>query len=139
MAQQKPAGKTDSKETKKKQLAEEEARRKKREKVEKYSVTPDFWDTLFDAIPPWGDEIAAIVLIVFGMVSFMSLFDVASDASLPRAWSKALTDLFGYGGVIVAAAIFVLGIVILLPKIGVRISFPPHRILALEIAFISVL
>lgn len=136
MAQQKPAGK---KQLEKKQLAEQEARRKKLEKAEKYSVKPEFWETIFDAIPPWGDEIAAIVLIVFGMVSFMSLFDVSSDASMSRAWSKALTDLFGYGSVIVAVAIFALGVVILLPKIGIRITFSPQRILALEIAFIAVL
>ncbi len=134
MAQQKPAEKKTAKET----LPEKSSARKL-DKAERYSVKPEFWDMLLDSIPPWGDEIAAITLIVFGIVSFMSLFDVSSDASLSRAWSNALTDLFGYGSVIVSAAIFILGVIILLPKIGIVIRFPPQRILALEIAFITTL
>jgi DNA segregation ATPase FtsK/SpoIIIE-like protein len=107
----------------------------KREKIEKYSVKPEFWDSILDALPPWGDEIAAIVLIIFGIVSFLSLFNVSSDASLSAAWSNTLTSLFGYGSIIVCVGIFALGVVILLPKIGIHINFPPARILALELAF----
>src|SRR5690606_11853793 len=47
--------------------------------------------------------------------------------------------LFGYGSAIVCAGIFFLGVVILLPKIGIVIRFPTRRILALEIAFLSAL
>ena len=55
---------------------------------DQYAVDPDFWDSLLDSIPPWGDEIAAIMLIVFGVVSFLSLLNISSDATLSRAWSK---------------------------------------------------
>ncbi|MBZ0278128.1 MAG: hypothetical protein K8I60_18420, partial [Anaerolineae bacterium] len=102
-------------------------------------VSSEFWDNLLDSIPPWGDEIAAIVLLVFGIVSFLSLLNVSSDATIANAWSNALTTLFGYGSVIVSAGILALGIIILLPKVGLVVKFPTSRILALEIAFFSVL
>ncbi len=105
----------------------------------RFVVKPEFWDRILDGIPPWGDEIAAIVLIVFGIVSFLSLFDVSSDATISTAWSNALTSLFGYGSVVVAGGILVLGVIILLPKVGIFIKFLPRRILVLEIAFLALL
>jgi DNA segregation ATPase FtsK/SpoIIIE-like protein len=105
----------------------------------RYVVRPEFWDRITDSIPPWGDEIAAIVLIVFGIVSFLSLFDVSSDATISTAWSNALTSLFGYGSLVVAGGIFAIGIIILLPKLGILIRFPPQRILALELGFLALL
>jgi S-DNA-T family DNA segregation ATPase FtsK/SpoIIIE len=105
----------------------------------RFVVKPEFWDRVLDSIPPWGDEIAAIVLIVFGIVSFLSLFDVSSDATISTAWSNALTNLFGYGSVVVAGGILILGIVILLPKVGIFIKFPPQRIFAIEVAFLALL
>lgn len=105
----------------------------------RYTVKPEFWDRILDSIPPWGDEIAAVVLIVFGIVSFLSLFDVSSDATISRAWSAALTSLFGYGSLVVAGGILALGVLILLPKAGVKIHLPAHRVLALEIGFLALL
>jgi S-DNA-T family DNA segregation ATPase FtsK/SpoIIIE len=106
---------------------------------ERYTVKKESWHALLDNLPPWGDEIAAIVLIVFGVVSFLSLINVSSEASVSTAWSNALTNLFGYGSMIICAAIFGLGIVILLPKLGVSIRFPTRRILALEVGFLALL
>lgn len=105
----------------------------------RYTVKPEFWERILDSIPPWGDEIAAVVLIVFGIVSFLSLFDVSSDATISRAWSSALTNLFGYGSLIVAGGILALGVLILLPKAGVKLRLPAYRILALEIGFLALL
>ena len=110
-----------------------------RNPTERYTVKPEFWDALLDNLPPWGDEIAAIVLIVFGVVSFLSLINVSGDATISTAWSNALTGLFGYGSAIVCAGIFGLGMIILLPKLGIVIRFPTRRILALEIGFLSLL
>lgn len=104
-----------------------------------YGVGTEFWDRVLSVLPEWGDEISAIVLIVFGIVSFLSLFDLSAEAPLARSWSGALTQLFGYGSVIVSGVILGMGILILLPKIGVRIQFPPYRLLALEITFIAAL
>jgi S-DNA-T family DNA segregation ATPase FtsK/SpoIIIE len=107
--------------------------------AERYTVKPEFWDSILDLIPPWGDEIAAVLLIVFGIVSLLSLFNVSSDATISAAWSNALTGLFGWGSAIVCIGIFALGVIILLPKLGVVIRFPTRRILALEFMFLSLL
>ena len=110
-----------------------------RERAERYTVKPEFWDSVLDSVPPWGDEVAAIMLIVFGVVSFLSLFNVSSDATIANAWSSTITRLFGYGSLVISAGILGIGIVILLPKLGLVIRFPTWRILALEIAFLSLL
>ncbi|MDX2160792.1 MAG: DNA translocase FtsK [bacterium] len=107
--------------------------------AERYTVKPEFWDSILDLIPPWGDEIAAFLLIVFGIVSFLSLINATSDATISAAWSNALTSLFGWGGTVISAGIFMLGIIILLPKLGVVIRFPTRRILALQFSFLAVL
>ncbi|HVU09653.1 MAG TPA: hypothetical protein VHD90_00190, partial [Phototrophicaceae bacterium] len=109
------------------------------DRSERYTVKREFWESLFDNLPPWIDEIAAIMLIVFGVISFVSLINTAGDATISTAWANALTSLFGHGSMIVCAGIFGLGIVILLPKLGIVIRFPTRRILALEIAFLSLL
>jgi DNA segregation ATPase FtsK/SpoIIIE-like protein len=111
----------------------------KSESDDQFVISPDFWDSVLDSIPPWGDEIAAIMLIVFGLLSFLSLLNISSDATLSSAWSNTLTSLFGYGSVVVVAGILLLGVIILLPKVGIVIKFPARRILALEIAFLSLL
>ncbi len=110
-----------------------------RKPVERYTVKQEFWDSLLNSLPPWGDEIAAIVLVVFGIVSFLSLLNVSADATISVAWSNALRSLFGYGSVIVSAGILALGIVMLLPKMGVVVKLGTRRILALELAFLAAL
>ncbi|MDZ4763862.1 MAG: DNA translocase FtsK [Chloroflexota bacterium] len=107
--------------------------------VERYTVKPEFWDSIFDVIPPWADEIVAIVLIVFGIVSLLSLLNLSSDAAISLAWSGALALAFGYGSTLVCFGIFALGVLILLPKLGIEIKFPTRRILAIEIGFLSIL
>ncbi|MCC6802453.1 MAG: DNA translocase FtsK [Anaerolineae bacterium] len=107
--------------------------------TERYTVKREFWDSLLENLPPWGDEIIAIVLIVFGMVSFLALLNVSGDATISSAWSRALTGLFGYGSAVICAGILGLGVIILLPKLGIVIRFPTQRILAMEIAFLSLL
>lgn len=107
--------------------------------VDRYTVKPEFWERILDSIPPWGDEIAAIMLIVFGVVSFLSLLNVSSDATIAAAWSNAITSMFGWGSVLVSGGIFLLGIIVMLRKLGVVVRFPTRRILALEVAFLSAL
>lgn len=111
----------------------------RREQMDKFRVTPEFWDNLFDSVPSWSNEVAAILLIMFGAVSFMSLLDVSGSATLARAWAGALTQLFGYGAVLVCAGIFAFGVSILLPRVGIQFRLGAHRLLALEVAFIAIL
>jgi len=99
---------------------------------------PTFWDDIRDLVPDWLDEIVAISLLIFGVLSFLALFN-SSEALVAVAWSNILTGLFGYGSFLVAAGLFSLGIIILLPKVGLSIRLPMGRILALEIAFLCLL
>ncbi len=110
-----------------------------RKPVERYTVKQEFWESVLNSLPPWGDEIAAIVLIVFGIVSFLSLLNVSADATISTAWSNALRLLFGYGSVVVSGGILALGIVMLLPKMGVVIKLGTRRILSIELAFLAAL
>jgi S-DNA-T family DNA segregation ATPase FtsK/SpoIIIE len=125
-----------------KKLATKSGRSSKSKGVERkqpYEMQPEVWENFMDSLPPWFDEISAIILLVFGVISLMAILGVSSDATLANAWSNALKTVFGFGSVIVSLGIFAAGIVILLPKVGVFIAFPTRRILALEIGFVSVL
>jgi hypothetical protein len=102
------------------------------------AINPGFWDDLRDSLPDWLDEVLAIGLLIFGVLSFLALFD-ASGAVVAVAWADILRNLFGYGSLVVAGGLFLLGVIILLPKIGIRLQFPPARILAIEIAFLCLL
>lgn len=95
-------------------------------------------DDLRDSLPEWLDEVSAISLLIFGMLSFLALFDT-SGAVVAVAWANILRSWFGFGSILVAGGFFLLGVVILLPKVGIRIQFPIARILAIEITFLCLL
>ena len=98
----------------------------------------DFWEDLRASLPPWINEVVGFALIVFGILSFVSLF-IASDALVAVTWADMLVSLFGDGSILIAATIFALGIVLWLPKAGIRIRLSSARLLALEIIFLSIL
>ena len=102
-------------------------------------VESDLLGRLLESLPPWGSEIAAVVLVVFGVISFLSLFDVSSDATVSRAWAGALAAAFGRGSLLIAIGITGLGGIILLPRLGIYPRLPPRRILALQFAFLALL
>jgi len=103
------------------------------------TVQPEFWDRVFDSLPPWIDEIAGIAMFVFGVLSIWSLIDQNSSATVARAWASVLTQAFGKGGIFIGVGILLVGILIWLPKLGVFITYSPRRLLALEIAFLVLL
>ncbi len=98
----------------------------------------DFWEDLRESLPPWINEIVGFAAVVFGILSFISLY-VASDALVAVTWADMLTTLFGDGAILVAATLFMLGVLLWLPKAGIPVPFTPSRLLALEIAFLSIL
>ncbi len=88
----------------------------------------------------WIDEVAAILLIVFGMVTLLSLLSTSSMAVLSNQWSNTIRQIFGYGGAIVLSIMIIgAGLLIILPRIGVRVHMPWQRILTLEIAYLAFL
>ena len=96
----------------------------------------DFWEDLKASWPPWINEVVGFALIVFGILSFISLF-VASDALVAVTWAEMLTALFGDGALFVSGTVFVFGIILWLPKVGIGIRFSAARMLALELIFLS--
>ncbi len=100
---------------------------------------PDARRLFLDSLPPWGGEIVALVLVVFGIISLLSLFNVSPDATVARAWAAALSSVFGYGSLLVATGIVALGLLLLVPRLGITPGLPPRRILALQIAFLALL
>ncbi len=98
----------------------------------------DFWEDLKDSLPPWIDEVVGFVLFVFGVLSFISLY-FPSEALVAVAWADILHKLFGNGSIFVAGTLFAFGILLWLPKAGIRVGFSSVRMLALEIVFLSVL
>ena len=98
----------------------------------------DFWEDLKASLPPWINEVVGFAMIVFGILSFVSLF-IASDALVAVTWADMLVSLFGDGAILIAATIFTLGVVLWLPKAGIRIQLSSARLLALEIIFLSIL
>ena len=98
-----------------------------------------FIERFLESMPPWGSEIAAVVLLVFGVVSLLSLFQISPDASVARAWSATLTSAFGNGSPLVALGIAGMGVLILLPRLGVTFRLHRRRVLALQIAFLALL
>ncbi len=98
----------------------------------------DFWEDLKDSLPPWIDEVVGITLLIFGILSFISLF-IPSEAVVAVAWANILKSLFGNGGVIVAGALFAFGIALFLPKVGLKIKFTSVQMLAIEMAFLAIL
>jgi S-DNA-T family DNA segregation ATPase FtsK/SpoIIIE len=102
------------------------------------AIESTIWDDLRDSMPEWLDEILAIALLIFGLLSFLALFDT-SGAIVAVSWANILRNLFGSGAILVAAGLFLLGIVILLPKAGIVLHFRPARILAIEVIFLCLL
>ena len=98
----------------------------------------DFWEDLKESMPPWINEVVGFALIIFGILSFISLY-IASDALVAVTWANMLTALFGDGAIFVAGALFAFGVILWLPKVGLRFRLSSARMLALEIIFLSLL
>ena len=98
----------------------------------------DFWEDLKASLPPWISEVVGFAMIVFGILSFVSLY-IASDAVVAVTWADMLNSLFGDGSILIAGTIFALGVWLWLPKAGIRLQLSSARLLALEIIFLSIL
>ncbi len=109
------------------------------DQVQKYTLKSDFWDSILDIVPPWFGEVVGFILVVFGVLSLLSVLNVTADASVSIAWSTALTTAFGYGALVVSIGIFALGLIVLLREFGMNVHFSLSRVLALEISFLAML
>ncbi len=98
----------------------------------------NYWAELKESLPPWVNEIVGLSLIVFGILSFISLF-IMADTLVAVTWASMLKSLFGDGAFFVAGALFAFGVLLWLPKIGLSIRLDSTRLLAIELIFLSLL
>lgn len=98
----------------------------------------NLWDDLRDSLPPWLDEVVAIALLIFGVLSFLALSD-QSGAVVAQAWANVLRTLFGYGSWIVAGAFVLSGLLLLARKSSFSVALPSVRLFAIEVAFLCML
>lgn len=103
-------------------------------------LDPDYLGALLHDRPAWADEITAILLMVFGLVTLLSLLNTSPDMTLTNVWADMIRQVFGLGGAILASVMIMsVGGLIVLPRVGVRIQMPWQRILFLELAFVAFL
>jgi len=95
-----------------------------------------FWQDLIDGMPNWMNEIIALSLIIFGILSLTAQF---SDTIVAITWLDILTQLFGYGSVIVSLSLLVLGLYLLFLRAGSGFTLSANRLLALEFILLCVL
>jgi DNA segregation ATPase FtsK/SpoIIIE-like protein len=98
---------------------------------------PAFWQQTAAKLPPWIDEVGALVLIVLGVVMLTALLNTTSEAQLSVTVSHTLRQIFGYGAYLVSLGVLSTGVIILLPKFGVTIRFGWVRTIAIEVTFAS--
>lgn len=96
---------------------------------------PDFWQRQVAKLPPWTDEVGAILLIVLGVVMLTALLNTTSEAVLSVTISRVLRQLVGYGAYLIALGVVGVGVLILLPKFGFRIRVGWTKIIAIEVMF----
>lgn len=98
---------------------------------------PDALRNLRHYLPSWIDELVAVFLIVCGGVAFASLLNATGgEGEVAGKVFTALRQGFGNGSYLVSLAILLGGFIILLPKIGVQVTFSWGRMVALELTFL---
>ncbi|HVO42286.1 MAG TPA: DNA translocase FtsK, partial [Aggregatilineales bacterium] len=108
---------------------------------EAFWIDPERLGWLLLHRPAWVDEIGAIGLIVIGIVTLLALFDTSPAATgLSHDWALLVRQMVGgVGAVVFAGMIMAVGVLLALPKMGVRLFIPWLRILMIEIAYLAVL
>lgn len=105
--------------------------------IQDFLEDPDAFKNLKDKLPSWSDEVGGIALIMIGILTFAAVLNPSGDAALSASIADSLLQTFGWGSYFVALTVFAFGVILLLPKVGIRVQFNWVRILALEIAFVS--
>ena len=94
-----------------------------------------FWQGMGQKLPPWVDELGALLLIVLGVVTLNALLNTSSEAPLAITLSRTLRQLSGNAAYVIALGLMLAGITVLMPKFGRTISVGWGRILAFEMGF----
>lgn len=95
---------------------------------------PEFWRQAAQKLPPWIDELGAILLIVLGVVMLTALLNTTSETGLSASLRDLMRQVFGYGAHLVSLSVLAAGVIILLPKFGITPQLGWGRIVAVEVA-----
>lgn len=97
----------------------------------------------YEKRPIWVDDLAALFLISLGAVSLLTLLNSAPTAailSLSDQWADFISQLFGrFGALLFAIGLIGIGVLIVLPRAGIKIHLTWRRLLSAEIAFLAFL
>ncbi|MFQ3647483.1 MAG: DNA translocase FtsK [Anaerolinea sp.] len=101
-----------------------------------YTRRSSLIDDLKDSLPPWLAELLSLVVIVFGLLSFLALLNNDTATTTATTWRNILFSLFGYGSWIVSVLIFLIGLWGLMQRLIPDIRLSTARILAIELGFL---
>jgi S-DNA-T family DNA segregation ATPase FtsK/SpoIIIE len=99
---------------------------------------PDAFSHLLGRLPRWLDEVLALLLIALGAVIFASLLNSGGSGELSGVVAENLRQAFGDGAFLVAGVVAILGLGLLLPKIGLSFQMSLGRLIALELVFVAI-
>ncbi|MCI0710792.1 MAG: DNA translocase FtsK [Chloroflexi bacterium] len=105
--------------------------------IQKFLEDPYAFEGWQEKMPSWSDEVGGLALITIGILTFAALINPAGEAALSTPLANSLLQWFGLGAFVVALTLLALGVIFLLPKIGITIKFNWVRIVAMELAFVS--
>ncbi|HLY25969.1 MAG TPA: hypothetical protein VKQ72_06495, partial [Aggregatilineales bacterium] len=100
-------------------------------------LDPDRLGRLLHDRPAWIDELAAIVLVIFGLVSLFSLLSASQSSALAGLWSDTIRQFFGQiGAAMLSVMIMIAGVLVAFPRLGIHIRLPWSRVIAIEISYV---
>ncbi len=89
---------------------------------------PETWRTARQKLPPWTDEVGAILLIVLGAVMLTALLNTTSEARASVMLSDGLRQLFGSMAYVAALGVLPMqGSSSVAPDYGIIIAYPDGR------------
>ncbi len=97
----------------------------------------------YEKRPIWIDDLAALFLVSLGVVSILALLSstpTAAILSLSDQWADLISQLFGrFGALLFSVGLIVIGVLIVLPRSGIKIHLTWRCLLSAEIAFLALL
>lgn len=97
----------------------------------------------YEKRPLWIDDLAALFLISLGSVSLLTLLNSAPASailSLSDQWADFISQLFGrFGALLFSIGLIGIGVLIVLPRAGIKIYLTWRRLLSAEVVFLALL
>lgn len=104
-----------------------------------YTHRGSLLDDLRDSLPPWLSEVLSIIVIVFGLLSFLALLNSDNTTTAAATWRAVLLGLFGYGSWLIALGIFMVGFWGMVQRLVPVLKLSTPKIMALEIGFLGLI